>query len=43
MTHGEFEAEPVDAVRWMLEIDRIYAEARERNRAKPPTDETGLM
>jgi len=32
MTHAEFEAEPVAAVRWMLEIDRLYAQLRRRPR-----------
>jgi hypothetical protein len=39
MTHAEFEAEPVHAVRWMLEIDHLYAEAR--NSKKPPTEGPG--
>lgn len=32
MSHREFEAEPVRAVRWMLEIDRLHAELREQKR-----------
>jgi hypothetical protein len=41
MSHDQFNAEPVHAVRWMLEIDRLYAEARKRERSQPP--EGGLM
>jgi hypothetical protein len=35
MTHAEFEQEPVQAVRWMLEIDRLkQAIARERKQQR---------
>lgn len=40
MTHEQFNAEPALAVRWMLEIDRLYAEARAKAKrqrdAEPP-------
>lgn len=42
MTHAEFEAEPVHAVRWMLEIDRLHAENRAKRKNAPP-DPGGLM
>lgn len=41
MTHEQFENEPVEVVRWMLEIDKIHGEARQKRREQPP--EGGLM
>lgn len=40
MSHREYEDEPAEAVRWMLEIDRLEARVRRDRDEKPPE---GLM